>query len=44
MMKEDQIVPENNTQKASTTKCTRANSFLKILTKFYEIPVKKLVF
>ena len=28
------MVPENNTQKASTTKYSRANSFLKILTKF----------
>ena len=28
------MVPENNTQKASTTKCSRANPVLKILAKF----------
>ena len=37
------MVSENNTQKASTTKCSRANLF-KILTKFCKIPVKKLAF
>ena len=28
-----QVVPENNTQKTSTTKCSRADSLLKILKK-----------
>ena len=28
------MVPENNTQKASTTKWSKANSLLKTLTKF----------
>ena len=29
------MVPENNTQKAPTNKCSRANSFLKILAKYF---------
>ena len=36
-----QIVPENNTQKVSTTKCSRANSFLKILRKFLQNPCEE---
>ena len=45
MIKEDHTnSARNNSQKTSTTNCSRANSFLKILTKFVQNPCEETRF